>query len=127
MGRTKTVVHRYVTYDSSARRSDNLDELDVRRLAGLIVSQAVEDWVYLIRLDDLDSIGVEPKRRANYKNARVGNSNYVEILNFLNSDYGQTLCDIISVSPEAIKAKLMRWKTDYEETGAIPKYIFQRE
>lgn len=119
MSTPRTVVHKYQT---TARRE--LDENDlIRHIAASILLQAVEDWVGCIGMEAMLDSGETGKRIEDFRQRRVGNSNLTELRKFFRSDYGDTLCGVLSLDAETVLEKLEGWLNDYHRTGVVPKGI----
>lgn len=125
MGKHCSVVHRYPSYDSTLRWNDNVDDPIIRSIAARIISQAVDDWIYLIRQHHMETFTPDKPRLDEYRNRCCGNSNFTEIRNFFNSQYGEMLCEAIDISPLTVLGKLEEWLEDYRRHGMIPKQSFR--
>ena len=119
MSTPRTVVHKHQT---TARRE--LDENDlIRHMASSILLQAVEDWAGCIGMEAMLNRGETGKRLEYFRQRRVGNANYTEIRKFFLSDYGDTLCGVLSLDAETVLEKLEGWLNDYHRTGVVPEGI----
>ena len=121
MSRVHNPVHRYATYDSTARRSEADEDEFLRHMAASILLQAVEDWIGCIGMEEMRAKGEPEKRIHDYQQYKVGNSNFTEIRMFLRGDYGETLCGLLSLDPETVLEKMEDWLADYRESCVVPK------
>ena len=125
MSRQSSALHKYLTYDNSACWSDHSDDFFLRTIASKIITQAVDDWVYLIHVDAKDMEGMNAKSRRNFVDHRIGTTTFTEIRAFFRSQYGEMLCEIIDLSPRTVIGKLEEWLRDYRETSAVPKRTYR--
>ena len=120
---TKHVNHAYDNPTGST--TYDLDDRTVRRLASSIIEQAVADWVYLIHLEEKWKKKENIESAKKYSFQRSGASNFTEIRAFFNSDWGDTLCDVVQMNAGTILSVLEGWLSEYHSTGKVPKYIFR--
>lgn len=126
MGKLRTVDHKDFTYDNTMRWTVNPDEEFLRAMAASIISQAVEDWIGLIRFEEkCKALGWDPVKKSEHRQYLCGASGLAEIRSFFRSDWGETLCAVLDLDPEVILRRLEKWLRDYQENDVIPKYIHQ--
>lgn len=124
-GTPHTVVHRYPTYDNTTRWSDNINDPILRSIAARIILQAMEDWIDLIRLEELEKAKADAKRIADRRIGTCGSSDYAEIRRFFQGQYGEMLCEIVDLRPTTVLDRLESWLETYREDGTIPKHTFR--
>ena len=125
MGKLRTVDHKDYTYDNTMRYTVNPDEEFLRAMAASIISQAVEDWIGLIRFEEKCKTVESTKLQGEYRQYLCGSANHIEIRQFFHSDWGETLCGLIDLEPHVILQRLEKWLYDYREDGVVPRYIHQ--
>lgn len=125
MGRHHTVVHKYMAPERAGYGTDRLDDADLRRIASRIILQAVEDWVFLLKLEDLEKQRRDPETLRNSRNRKAASANYTEIRGFLRSPWGKTLCGMIDLEAGVVLEKLEGWLNDYRTRGVIALPSFQ--
>lgn len=125
MGRHHTVVHKYMTPERAGYGTDRLDDADLRMIASRIILQAVEDWVFLLKLEDLEKQRRDPETLRNSRNCKAASANYNEIRSFLRSPWGETLCGMIDLEAGVVLEKLEGWLNDYRTKGVIALPSFQ--
>ena len=106
--------------------AEDLDVRAIRNLAVSIVSQAVDDYIMLIRLEHKVSNGADATQVREHRAHSCGNSNYIEIEAFFRSEYGEMLCEMIEIDSGMILNRLRSWRAECQEKGVLPKRLFQK-
>jgi hypothetical protein len=113
-----------MTPERSGYGTDRMDDADLRMIAARIIMQAVDDWLFLIKLEDREKKGENPTSLRGFRNRKLATANFGEIRGFLRSQWGETLCGMIDLDAAVVLEKLEKWLDDYRTTGTMVRQTF---